>query len=58
MLETYLNKIENAEDTWFSKIGQGCIDTIFYSRNIKAIRTETIETDYSDHYAVYTEFEI
>lgn len=58
MLETLLNKIENTEDTWFSKIGQGCIDTMFYSKNIKAIKTETIATDYSDHYAVYTEFEI
>ena len=51
-------KEENTEDTWFSKIGQGCIDTMFYSKNIKVVKTETIKTDYSDHYAVYTEFEI
>lgn len=58
MLKEHLDKIENHEDTWFSKIGQGCIDTIFYSKNIKAIKVETIENEYSDHYAVYTEFEI
>lgn len=58
MLKNYLNKIENTDATWFSEIGQGCIDTMFYSKNIKAIKVETIENQYSDHYAVYTEFEI
>lgn len=58
MLEEYLNKIENTEDTWFSKSVQACIDTIFYSRNIKVLKMETIVTKYSDHAAVYAEFEI
>ena len=38
MLKAHLNKIENQEDTWFSEMGQACIDTIFYSKNIKVIK--------------------
>ena len=58
MLKKYLNKIENNELTWFSEKGSGCIDTIFYSKNIKLIKYETIKTEYSDHSAVYAEFEV
>ena len=59
ILEKKLNKIENVEDTWFSKLGQGCIDTIFYSKNIKLNRYETVDTmGISDHSAIYAEFNI
>lgn len=58
MLSKYLNKVNNTEDTWFSDKGTGCIDTIFYSKNIKELKVQTLATKYSDHYAVYTEFEI
>lgn len=58
MLKEHLNKLENEEDTGFSKNGQGCIDTMFYSKNIKLLNMKTIATKYSDHYAVYAEFEV
>ena len=52
-------KIENEEDTWFSKLGQGCIDTIFYSKNVKLKRFETVDVkEFSDHRALYAEFDI
>lgn len=58
MIKQYLNNIENNEDTWFSKNGQACIDTMFYSKNIKLLNMKTITTKYSDHCAVYAEFEV
>lgn len=59
ILNKYLNKIENNEDTWFSKLGQGCIDTIFYSKNITLNKFETIDVNgVSDHNAIYAEFNI
>ena len=53
-----MNKVDNTEDTWFAANTQGCIDTIFYSKNIKLLKFETIKTEYSDHAAVYAEFEV
>lgn len=59
ILRKELQKIENTEDTWFSKLGQGCIDTIFYSKNIRLRKFETIATNgISDHKAIYAEFDI
>lgn len=58
LLEKYLNKINNTKNTWFSKEGTGCIDTMFYSKNIEAIHFETLDTTYSDHSAVFVEFNI
>ena len=59
ILNRKLDKINNIEDTWFSELGQGCIDTIFYSRNIELIKFETIDAKgTSDHSAIYTEFNI
>lgn len=59
ILEKTLNKIENTEDTWFSKLGQGCIDTIFYSKNITLKKFNTINVNgVSDHSAIYVEFNI
>ena len=58
MLTQYLNKTDNTEDTWFSETGNGCIDTIFYSKNIRLLETKTIPTRNSDHSAVYAEFEV
>ena len=58
MLKQYLDKIENTEDTWFSKEGSGCIDTMFYSKNIKLLKWQTIPTKLSDHSAIYGEFEV
>ena len=54
-----LNQLPNSEDTWFSKLGQGCIDTIFYSKNIELLKYETINTEQkSDHSIIYAEFNI
>lgn len=59
ILKKTLNKIENTEDTWFSSLGQGCIDTMFYSRNINLRKFKTINTNgVSDHHAIYAEFDI
>ncbi len=58
IIKKYLNKVENEEDTWFAANGQGCIDTIFYSKNIKLLKQETLPNKYSDHSAVYAEFEV
>jgi len=56
ILKEKFHNINNTEDTWFSGDQSGCIDTIFYSKNIKLSKYETIKTDLSDHYAVYAEF--
>ena len=54
-----LKHIQNDEDTWFSKLGQGCIDTIFYSNNVKLLSFKTIDAKHvSDHNAIYAEFDI
>ena len=54
-----LNQLPNSEDTWFSKLGQCCIDTIFYSNNIELLKYETINTEQkSDHSIIYAEFNI
>lgn len=59
ILGKILNKIDNTEDTWFSKLGQGCIDTIFYSKNIKMKNYKTIDVnEISDHQAIFAEFDI
>lgn len=59
ILRKSLKQIENIEDTWFSKLGNGCIDTIFYSNNIRVKTFKTIDVNgASDHNAVYAEFDI
>ena len=58
IIEKALTRIDNNEDTWFSSKGHGCIDTIFYSNNIKVRKIDTIENKTSDHSAVYAEFEV
>lgn len=59
ILEEHLLKLPNEEDTWFSDLGQGCIDTIFYSKNIKLLKYETIDSEKkSDHDMIYAEFNI
>lgn len=58
ILKRTLNKINNTENTWFSKEGSGCIDTMFYSKNVVVNRFETLPTTLSDHHAVFVEFDI
>lgn len=58
ILSKKLKKINNNETTWFSKEGSGCIDTMFYSKNIEAVHFETIQTKLSDHNALLVEFNI
>ena len=54
-----LQKLPNKDDTWFSNLGQGCIDTIFYSKNIELLKYETIDSEkVSDHNIIYAEFNI
>lgn len=56
ILKERFKSIENTEDTWFSGEESGCIDSFFYSKNLKLIKYETIKTDISDHYPIYAEF--
>lgn len=58
ILKQKLEKIDNKELTWFSNYGNACIDTMFYSNNIKLVKYKTIKTEYSDHSAIYAEFDI
>jgi len=59
LLQEKLNKLDNVEDTWFSDLGTGCIDTIFYSKNIEVRNFKTIDVKgLSDHSAVYAEFDV
>ncbi len=56
ILKEKFKALENSEDTWFSNGESGCIDSFFFSKNLKLIRYETIKTDVSDHYPIYAEF--
>ena len=58
LLSKYLNKIDNEDDTWFSAEGIGCIDTMFYSKDIDVAQFKTIKTNLTDHSAVFVEFNI
>jgi len=58
ILKKKFHHLGNMEPTWFSKEGSGCIDTCFYSNNLKLTKFHTIETDISDHYPIYMEFEV
>lgn len=59
LLEKNLTRMPNKEDAWFSKLGQGCIDTMFYSKNVELLKYENIEANnISDHNAIYAEFNI
>ncbi len=59
VLSEHLTKLPNIEDTWFSKLGQGCIDTMFYSSNAQLLNYKTIDVENkSDHNAIYAEFNI
>lgn len=58
ILKKKFNKIENIENTWFSDTDNACIDTCFYSNNLKLKKFETIPTDVSDHYPIYMEFDV
>ena len=58
ILKKKLNFIDNNSPTWFSKESSGCIDSCFYSNNLKLAKFETIPTQVSDHYPIYMEFVI
>lgn len=59
ILKQTLKKLPNTEDTWFSNLEQGCIDTIFFSKEIRLNKYKTIEVNgASDHNAVYAEFDV
>lgn len=59
ILKKELQQLPNKENTWFSKLGQGCIDTIFYSKDIRLNQYKTIDVnEVSDHNAIYVEFDI
>ena len=59
LLQEKLKKLDNQEDTWFSDLGTGCIDTIFYSNQIQVRKFKTIDVKgLSDHNAVYAELNI
>lgn len=56
LLKSKFNCLGNTENTWFSKESNACIDTCFFSKNLKLLKYETIKTDVSDHYPIYMEF--
>lgn len=56
ILKNKFQHLNNSEPTWFSKEGNGCIDSSFYSNNLKLNKFETIPTKISDHYPIYMEF--
>ena len=58
ILKDQLNHLNNNEDSWFSPECSGCIDSFFYSKHLKLIKYKLIETNFSDHYPIYTEFQI
>lgn len=57
-LKKRLSKLPNTEPTWFSETAIACIDTMFYSSNMKLIEVKTLKSEISDHCAVFAEFEI
>lgn len=56
ILKEKFKSINNSEITWRSKESNACIDSFFYSKHLQLIKQETVKTDISDHYPVYTEF--
>ena len=56
ILKEKFKSIDNKEDTWFSPEASGCIDSFFYSKNLKLVKYKVINTKISDHYPVYAEF--
>ena len=56
ILKQKFNCLDNTAPTWFAGEQQGCIDTMFFSKNLRLVRHETIPTKLSDHYPVYAEF--
>lgn len=58
IIKQELNRLANTEDTWKSENGTACIDTMFYCDNVQLIDFKTIQTELSDHNAVYAEYDI
>jgi len=58
ILKKKFNKLDNVHPTWFSKEANACIDSCFYSNNLKVVKFETIPTEISDHYPLYIEFDV
>lgn len=58
ILQKKLKKTPNDENTWCLDGESACIDTIFYSPNISLKKFDTLKTNFSDHNALYVEFEI
>ena len=56
ILKEKFKSINNSEITWRSKESNACIDSFFYSKHLQLLKQETIKTDISDHYPIYTEF--
>lgn len=56
ILQQKFNHINNSDPTWISGNEKACIDTFFYSKNLKLLNYKTIPAEISDHYPVYAEF--
>lgn len=59
ILKTQLEQLSNKKETWFSNLGNGCIDTVFYSKEIRVNKYETVDVNgVSDHDAIFVEFDV
>ena len=59
ILKTQLGQLSNKKETWFSNLGNGCIDTVFYSKEIRVNKYETVDVNgVSDHDAIFVEFDV
>jgi len=56
ILKSKFDHLGNTEDTWFAENISSCIDTMFFSKDLKLKKYETLKSDISDHYAIYAEF--
>lgn len=56
ILKEKFNHINNTEPTWFAGNEKACIDTFFFSKNLKLLNYKLIPTNLSDHYPIYAEF--
>ena len=58
LLKKYLIKLNNDEITWRSTTSEGCIDTIFYSKDFSLIEYNSVNNSCSDHSLVVVSLDL